>query len=100
MANTNSAAHPVLVEWLEKVSQNPDGRSVEDLLHIQDWLQESLDVEAQVARARVIEETDTRDESNLATGTEESLEVVENASPAFLCWSAPSSPLCEALAAV
>lgn len=100
MDTTNTApANPLLVEWIDSVIANPQGRTVEELLGIQEWIEESLAVEAQAARERVIEETDTRNERALpGVEAQADVEVSECDAAAFLSWDAPASPMAEAFA--
>lgn len=73
--------------------------SVEDLLAIQEFFEELGAVKQGMERARVIEETDTRNERVLP-GVELELDVAESAGSAFLSWDAPACPMADAFSQV
>lgn len=72
--------------------------SVEDLLGIQEFAEELLAVKAGMDRARVIEETDTKNERVGLVELE--LDVVLSAGSAFLSWDSPCRALADAFAKV
>lgn len=111
MANTNSSASQVgtkvlLVTSFRAYRSNPEASaqyanyqpSLEDLLGIQEWQAECAAVAAKVAHARVIEETDTKNERVQVAELE--LSVDESAGSAFLSWDAPAQAFAEAFAQV
>lgn len=79
-------------EWMRYES------SVEDLLAIQEYFDELQAVAQGMARARVIEETDTKNER--VAPVELELDVVESAGSAFLSWDSPCSAMADAFAQV